>query len=116
MPMSAMTPSRSRLNDLQIDNRLVRFVEDEVLPGLSVTADQVWSVLSDIVHGYGPRNRDLLQIRDDIQTKVDDWHKANRGKPHDRDAYKAFLESIGYIVPEGGNFKIETANTDPEIA
>ena len=114
--MSAMTPSRSRLNDLQIDDRLVRFVEDEVLPGLSVTADQVWSVLSEIVHGYGPRNRALLQIRDDIQTKVDDWHKANRGKPHDRDAYKAFLESIGYIVREGGDFKIETANTDPEIA
>ena len=114
--MSAMTPSRSRLNDLQIDDRLVRFVEDEVLPGLSVTADQVWSVLSEIAHGYGPRNRALLQIRDDIQTKVDDWHKANRSKPHDRDAYKAFLESIGYIVPEGGDFKIETSNVDPEIA
>ncbi|MDB6177386.1 malate synthase G [Paracoccus sp. Z330] len=104
------------LNDLKIDKGLQRFVEDEVLKGLDVSPDQIWAALSEIVHKFSDKNRALLQTRQDIQAKIDDWHLANRDQPHDRVAYKTFLEEIGYIVPEGGDFSIETANVDPEIA
>ena len=101
---------------LQIDTGLKHFVETEILPGLDVTADRLWSGLSALVHDFGPQNRTLLDKRDLIQSQIDDWHKSHRDVPHDRAAYKAFLEEIGYLVPEGPDFEIETENTDPEIA
>ncbi|MGR3624576.1 malate synthase G [Pseudophaeobacter sp.] len=101
---------------LSVDATLARFVEETVLPGIEVSAQQFWAGLSSLVETFTPRNRALLQKREEIQTKIDSWHKAGRGKPHDPEAYKAFLEEIGYLVPEGGAFSIETANVDPEIA
>ena len=101
---------------LQIDTVLKHFVETEVLPGLDVDADRLWSGLSALVHDFGPQNRALLDKRDLIQSQIDDWHKSHRDDTHDRAAYKAFLEEIGYLVPEGPDFEIATENTDPEIA
>ncbi len=95
---------------------LYDFVNTEVLPGLDVTADQFWKGLSGIVHELAPRNRALLAKRDDIQAKIDTWHVANKGKPLDLAAYKAFLTEIGYLVPEGPDFKVDTANVDEEFA
>ena len=64
----------------------------------------------------GPKNRDLLAKREDIQAQIDSWHKSRRGQPHDQAAYKAFLTEIGYLVPEGPAFSIDTPNVDAEIA
>ena len=65
---------------------------------------------------FGPRNAALLQRRAALQAEIDAWHVKRRNQPHDREAYKAFLAEIGYLLPEGGDFTIETANVDPEIA
>ncbi|WP_420835083.1 malate synthase G [Pseudorhodobacter ferrugineus] len=102
-------------NEITIDAQLVQFVENKVLPGTGVAADAFWAGFSEIVNTLGPKNRALLAKRADIQARIDAWHIANRDKPHDADAYMAFLAEIGYLVPEGDNFTIETANVDAEI-
>ncbi|MFP7571355.1 malate synthase G [Marivita sp. S2033] len=101
---------------LQIDHTLCDFIETQALPGTDVEADDFWQALSTLAHEFGPRNGELLAIRDDLQTKIDTWHIRNRNQPHDHEAYKAFLTEIGYLLPEGDDFEIKTANTDPEIA
>jgi malate synthase len=101
---------------ITVDAQLVQFLEDKVLPGTGVVADAFWSGLSGIINTLGPKNRALLAKRDAIQTQIDAWHIAHRDQPHDADAYMAFLAEIGYTVPEGENFTIETSNVDPEIA
>ena len=67
-------------------------------------------------HDFAPKNRALLAKRDDLQAQIDAWHIARRGQPHDHEAYKAFLAEIGYLLPEGPAFTIDTTNVDPEIA
>nr|WP_281843290.1 malate synthase G [Sinisalibacter aestuarii] len=101
---------------LTVSADLARFIEDEALPGTGVSADRFWAGFSELVHGFGPRNRALLEKRETIQERIDDWHRTRRQQPHDRAAYKAFLEEIGYLLPEGDDFEIETENVDPEIA
>ena len=101
---------------LQIDRTLFDFIEGQALPGTGVEADAFWEALSTLAHEFGPRNAALLKTRDDLQTQIDDWHIRHRNQPHDHEAYKAFLTEIGYLLPEGDDFEIETANTDPEIA
>ncbi|PPB81274.1 malate synthase [Albidovulum inexpectatum] len=101
---------------LKVDQRLARFIEEQALPGTGVAADAFWKGLAGIVADFTDRNRALLKRREELQKQIDAWHVANRGKPHDHEAYKAFLSEIGYLVPEGPDFEIETENTDPEIA
>ncbi|GKX33106.1 MAG: malate synthase G [Rhizobiaceae bacterium MnEN-MB40S] len=103
------------LHDLTIDRELHDFIVDEALPGTGIDADHFFSGLSDLVHALAPRNRELLARRDELQETIDAWHREN-GKPTDLEAYKAFLEEIGYLVPEGPDFAVSTANVDPEIA
>ncbi len=102
-------------NGLAVAASLVRFVEDEALPGTGVDAQAFWAGLSDIFAGLAPKNRALLAKRDALQDKIDAWHKAN-GAPTNLAAYKAFLSEIGYLLPEPANFSVSTANVDPEIA
>ncbi len=101
---------------LKIAPELVDFIEQKALPGTGVEASVFWSGFADLVHDFGPENRELLQIRATMQTQIDDWHKARRGQPHDAAAYRAFLADIGYLVPKGPEFSVDTANIDPEIA
>ena len=101
---------------LNVAAELATFVEDAALPGTGVSADAFWTGFSDIVHELGPKNRALLAKRSDIQAQVDAWHVARRGQDHDAVAYTDFLKEIGYLVPEGAPFSIDTANVDPEIA
>lgn len=108
--------TRINKNGLQVAAEYVDFIENEALPGSGVTADAFWAGLSALVHDFGPENRALLQKREDIQSKIDAWHMSNKGQAFDFDAYKAFLEEIGYLLPEGEDFQIDTANVDPEIA
>jgi malate synthase len=103
-------------NGLQVDSLLADFIEKRALDGLDVSADAFWSGFSALVHDMGPKNRALLEKRSDIQGQIDDWHRARKGQPHDAEGYTAFLKEIGYIVPEGAPFEIDTANVDAEIA
>ncbi|MCC5987338.1 MAG: malate synthase G [Pararhodobacter sp.] len=101
---------------LQVDARMVEFIENRALPGSGVAPAAFWSGLAGLIGDLGPRNRALLERRAALQQTIDDWHIARRGQPHDAAAYEAFLREIGYLVDEGPDFTIETANVDPEIA
>ncbi|MEJ6398463.1 malate synthase G [Yoonia sp. 208BN28-4] len=103
-------------NGMQVDAVLSEFITKQALPGTVVDAEDFWAGFSALVHDFGPRNRALLEKREEIQAKIDQWHIDNRDAPHDRNAYEAFLQEIGYLIPEGEAFTIETTNVDPEIA
>src|SRR5258705_1828149 len=108
--------SRIEVGGLRIDEPLYRLVRDEIAPGTGVKVDGFWKSLGAIVRDLGPKNRALLAKRDRLQKQIDEWHLARSGQPFDLQVYAAFLQEIGYLVPEGKNFKITTANVDPEMA
>ena len=108
--------ARTDRGGLQVDDILVRFVEDEALPGTGIEADAFWDGFAAILRDLAPRNAELLRKREDLQAQIDDWHVERAGQPHDAAAYRAFLDEIGYIVPEPAAFTIRTADVDPEIA
>ncbi|MGD9863498.1 MAG: malate synthase G [Pseudodonghicola sp.] len=101
---------------LQVAAELAAFIEDRALPGTGVEAGAFWAGLARMVAELGPKNRAFLELREEIQGKIDAWHLARRGQPHDAAAYEAFLREIGYLLPEGGDFSIDTTGVDPEIA
>ncbi|MCA3436072.1 MAG: malate synthase G [Rhodobacter sp.] len=107
---------RKTRHGLQVDTRLASFVEDWALPGTGIVPDAFWAGLSALIHELGPENRALLARREDLQARIDAWHIAHRAQPHDHEAYKAFLQEIGYLLPEGPDFHIGTGRADPEIA
>ncbi|MBO9397481.1 malate synthase G [Shimia sp. R9_2] len=107
---------RVEKHGLQIAQELYDFIVNQALPGTDVAEDTFWEGLSALAHDFGPENRALLQKREEIQQKLDGWHLAHKGQAHDAEAYKAFLTEIGYLVPEGADFAVETGNVDPEIA
>jgi malate synthase len=107
---------RMPLGGLKVAEVLHDFIEREVLPGTGIEAAAFWSGFDKLVRRMAPRNRALLHKRDELQAKIDTWHRAYRGKPLDRSAYAAFLREIGYLEPEGRDFKVDTANVDDEIA
>ncbi|GAA4777204.1 malate synthase G [Stakelama sediminis] len=101
---------------LQVADILAQFVEDRVLPGLGVEADGFWRGVADIFARFTPENRTLLEKRDALQGRIDEWHSAHPGPIRDMAAYQAFLRDIGYLVPEPEPFTIGTTKVDPEIA
>ena len=100
---------------LKVNNDLVTFIKEEVLPGLNISEQHFWTALSEITHELGPENRALLVKRDKIQAQIDQWNLKHQGQ-FDLSAYKTFLTEIGYLVPEGEDFKITTQNVDSEIS
>jgi malate synthase len=100
---------------LDVDDGLVAFIEQEALPGTTVTADQFWNGLAQLVAESMPRNRELLAIRDRLQTEIDDWHRKHGAVAADPEGYEQFLREIGYLVEEPDDFRIETEGMDPEI-
>ena len=103
-------------NGLSVDSKLVDFMELEAIPGTGVNNEIFWKGFAKIIEELGPKNSNLLNKREELQSKIDNWHIAHRGKSHDAEAYKSFLTEIGYLVKDSGKFKIDTANVDPEIA
>jgi len=101
---------------LSVSIDLEAFLKSEVLPGLDLSEDHFWNSLENIINEFSPRNKELLDIRESMQGKIDAWHLANPGLEKNFDVYKDFLKDIGYLVPEGEDFKISTDNVDPEIA
>ena len=102
--------------DLNVEEGLVDFIENKALPDTGVSQDNFWLGLSSLIKEMTPENRKLLRAREELQDKIDKWHLARIGKPHDHEAYKSYLKEIGYLVDEGESFLIETENVDPEIS
>lgn len=101
---------------LSVSTDLESFLRSEVLPGLDLSEEHFWTSLEKIINEFRPKNKTLLGIRESMQGQIDAWHLANPGQEKNLDAYKNFLKEIGYLLEEGGDFKITTANVDPEIA
>ena len=101
---------------IEADLQLAAFIETEVLGPLGRDADDFWTGFASLLGSFAPRNAALLAKREELQARIDAWHSERAGQPHDADAYRAFLEEIGYLVPEPGDFTIGTENVDPEIA
>ena len=101
---------------LRVDEVLADFINQRALPASGVEPRRFWEGLSTLIHDFGPRNRALLEKRDALQAAIDGWHITRRGEPADAGAYRDFLTEIGYLVPEGEDFTVETPETDPEFA
>jgi malate synthase len=101
---------------LEVAEGLAAFIEEQALPGTGVEPARFWDGMSEILNGLAAKNRALLDKRQSLQEKIDQWHIARRGQPFDGDAYQEFLRDIGYLLPEGEAFSIDTSKIDPEIA
>ncbi|WP_296431187.1 malate synthase G [Yoonia sp.] len=101
---------------LQVAAELADFIDNRALDGTGIDSATFWKGFAGLIAEMTPRNRAALAKRDDLQEKIDAWHIAHRDAPMDRAAYEAFLREIGYLVQEGEDFTIDTANVDPEIA
>ena len=102
--------------NISVERSLVDFIENSALPGTGISEDNFWHGLSSLVEQLTPENRALLIKREELQSKIDSWHKARRNMPHDHEAYKIYLKEIGYLVEEKENFSVKTENVDPEIS
>ena len=111
-----MPKNYQNIHSLKVSEELLSFVNNELLKDLDITSENFWLGFDHVVHELAPKNKELLEIREILQKKIDDWHIKNKGneiKIHD---YKKFLQEIGYLKNEGPNFKIQTSNVDDEIA
>ena len=104
------------INNLKIDENLIKFINEEAIPGTGLDSDHFWKEFSNVVHELAPKNKNLIKKREEIQKKIDDWHLSNKGSALDKNKYTEFLKSINYIVEEKDNFKINTSNVDEEIS
>ena len=107
---------RVEIGGLGVAKCLHDLVNDEIAPGTGVEPEAFWRSLADIVRDLGPKNRTLLGRRDRLQAQIDAWHAGRTAQPVDPAEYRAFLESIGYLLPAGNDIRVETANVDDEIA
>tara|TARA_B100000242_G_scaffold124533_1_gene87676 strand:- start:2652 stop:4796 length:2145 start_codon:yes stop_codon:yes gene_type:complete len=103
-------------NGLKISSALYEFINNEAIPGTKVDSEDFWKNFSNVAHELAPINKSLIEKREVIQKKIDEWHKSNQGKEFDKEKYIKFLKSIGYLVEEKEDFEIETRNVDKEIA
>ncbi|NIB41122.1 malate synthase G [Pseudomaricurvus alkylphenolicus] len=108
--------ARIQKGGLQIAEALYNLVEKQIAPGTGVETDQFWTDFESILNDLAPKNKALLTKRDDLQAQIDAWHQERAGQSHDAAAYKSFLQEIGYLLPEGHDFKVTTQNVDQEIA
>ena len=106
---------RIDVGGLNVDAELYAFVNEQALPDTGIAQDKFWADLETLVTELAPINEKLLQKREDLQTKIDDYYKSN-STDYALEDYKQYLLDIGYLVPEGGKFSVDTSNVDPEIA
>ena len=106
---------RTRYGNLQVSQELDNFLRNEVVPGIDIDPKEFWQSFEKILDEFGPRNRELLKKRTEIQKKIDEWHIERQGSDHNQQEYVSFLKEIGYLVDEGEDFKITTDNVDEEI-
>lgn len=108
--------NRIEVGQLKIDEGLYRLVRDQIAPGTGVEANAFWASLGEIVADLAPKNRTLLDKRDALQQRIDEWYLSTKGEPVEPNEYEDFLGEIGYLLPEGGDFQATTTDVDPEIA
>ena len=106
---------RTRKGGLEVATELADFVDDLLLPQLGISTDVFWSGFESIINQLTPRNTELLTFRDDLQVRIDAWHRDRKGEVFDVSVYKQFLKDIGYLLEEGEAFAVGTANVDEEI-
>ncbi|MFV0454510.1 MAG: malate synthase G [Pseudomonas sp.] len=106
---------RVQVGGLQVAKVLYDFVNNEAIPGTGVDAAAFWAGADSVIHDLAPKNRVLLAKRDELQAQIDAWHQARAGQAHDAVAYKAFLQEIGYLLPEAEDSQATTQNVDEEI-
>ena len=111
-----MSKNYQNVNNLKISEELLSFVNKELLKDLDISSEKFWEGFDNAVHDLAPKNKELIQIRENLQKKIDDWHIKNKGNEIEIEQYKKFLREIGYLKEEGPDFKIETNNVDDEIA
>ena len=112
---------RSRINFVQTDRLSVAqplhaFIEQAALPGTGISPAAFWSGLADLVRDFGERNRQLLEVRDALQSRIDAYHRGRVGQPLDLTDHESFLRDIGYLLPPIADFTVRTTNVDDEIA
>ena len=107
--------TNSDSTSLTVSSYLKDFLENEVLVGLDITKEHFWSSFEKIVNEFSPRNKALLQKREDIQSQIDNWHINHKDEDFNLEKYKTFLTDIGYLAPRSADFTISTDNVDPEI-
>ena len=110
-----MSTNYQNLNNLKVSKDLLTFVNNELLENTNITAEKFWLGFDKAIHELAPKNKELLQIRENLQKKIDDWHIKNKGTKVEINQYKKFLKEIGYLKDEGPDFKIETTDVDDEI-
>ena len=107
---------RIKAGELQVDKQLYDFINDEALPGTGISQQTFWSEFDRLIHGLSGKNKALLDKREDLQRRIDDWYQENRDQPIDLEEYKTVLQEIGYLVPEREDFTVTTDNIDQEIS
>ena len=110
-----MSKNYQNVKNLKISDELLSFVNKELLKDLDISSEKFWEGFDNAVHDLAPKNKELIQIRENLQKKIDDWHIKNKGNKIEIEQYKKFLSEIGYLKEEGSDFKIETKNVDDEI-
>jgi len=103
-------------NGLKISKTLFEFINSEAIPGTGIDPEVFWNKFSKFVHELAPINKELIEKREIIQKKIDEWHRSRKGKVLDKEEYISFLKSINYLVEEKEDFQIETSNVDEEIS
>ena len=106
--------ARTRVAELDVDDTLLGFVDAEVIPGSGMSADAFWSGFAALVRDLAPRLRELLDVRDDLQSRIDRYHADHR--PIAGPDYLGFLREIGYLLPEPPDAAVRTRDVDDEIA
>ncbi len=107
---------KTAINNLKVDENLLDFIDNEAIPGTGIDPKKFWSDFDKSIHELSPKNKELIQKRNDIQKKIDQWHLSKKGSNFDKSEYIDFLKSINYIVEEQSDFEINTSNVDKEIS
>ena len=110
-----MSIKYQNVENLKVSEELLNFVDKELLKDTAVSPEKFWSGFSKVVHDLAPKNKELIKIREEIQQKINEWHKSRKGNEINLEEYKDFLKNIGYLKEVGPDFKIETKNVDEEI-
>jgi malate synthase len=114
--MSAMKKKYIKINNLSVASELLDFVNEELLNDTKISPEKFWLNFDKAVHELAPKNKELINVREDLQKKIDQWHIKNKNNKINFDEYKKFLKEIGYLKKIGADFKIKTENIDEEIA